>query len=215
MKTILITGNDTEIGKTWVTRSLALQLLLQSHSVQVVKPVETGVSSGCMGVDVRFVVGNNYSERFTHHTLYSFEAPLAPVCAAKNVSCQVTMVDIIRKVKELPSADYRLVESAGGLAVPIDEQDNDFLDLANELSADYIIVVVQNRLGAINQSRLVAHYLKTRTQIPCAFWLNETYPQNNRIKDSNFSALKRLSYPLWYSQEFSEVKICFDLDQLH
>ena len=49
MKTILISGNDTNIGKTWICRALVRYLLSHNQSVQVVKVVETGITRNQKG----------------------------------------------------------------------------------------------------------------------------------------------------------------------
>src|SRR5690242_5160341 len=97
MNTILISGNDTHIGKTWICRALVRYLAAHSQSVQVVKVVETGITSNQKGdaetaIENCSLVSENKCQAFT---LYSFTAPLAPVSAARKVGCKLSIENIL------------------------------------------------------------------------------------------------------------------------
>lgn len=204
MKTILVTGNDTNIGKTFFTRRLVEQLIERGERVQVVKPIETGVMEAH---DAPWVVAGLDPLRVSAHTLYTFQAPLAPVAAAEREREVLSFEDIVGKIKKLPDVDYRVIESAGGIAVPIAQTGEDFRDLAMRLEVDELILVIENRLGAMNQAFLLEYYVK---ELKCEkhFCLNETRPQDESVKKTNIEALHKRSIPLTYRLEYQE-KECY------
>lgn len=212
MNTILISGNDTDIGKTWICRALVGYLVSQNQSVQVVKLVETGITSNQKS-DAETAIEDcpHFStKKCEAYTLYSFEAPLAPVTAACKVCCELSLESILGKIKSLPETNWRILETAGGLAVPLDKAGLDAVDLALNLPVDYLLLVVQNRLGAIHQARVLtfyAPYSKIRTGI----WFNDRMPVDDDVTDSNYTELANLSIPIWGHQLYqSQVLRFFD-----
>ena len=153
MKTFAISGSDTNIGKTEVTRALVCQLARAGRRVQVVKPVETGVTAGDPHDAPRGAAG--LAEPVT---LRTFPEPLAPLEAARRAGAVLDFKALAAEVRALPPVDVRLVEGAGGIAVPLTRQGHDWADFASAISADGVVLVVEERLGMINQARLVAHY---------------------------------------------------------
>ena len=188
MHTYFITANDTEVGKTYVTGLLARHFSTQGKSVQVVKAIECGESG-----DAEWALKFADSDRVTAHTLLHYPEPLAPL-ADENVSKGApTLTALLNKLEELPKAEVRLIEGAGGVAVPIDASGLDWLDWIDSILPDRVIAVVDNRLGSINQSRLLHYYLGNR---PHVFVLNEVSPTDKAIKASNLAALKSHALPL-------------------
>lgn len=201
MKTILITGHDTMIGKTWVMRYIAKDLSERKETVQVVKPVETGVAICKEMKDVDIVLDGLNSQYVTGHTLYSFEAPLAPLPSAEKEGAHFDLGQVIKEIKALPEADWRMIETAGGIAVPLDSDGRDGRDLAIELEVDYIVLVIQNRLGAINQARLLEAYTP-KENCSVGFWLNDTTHREALVTSSNGEALRALETPIWAHHGF-------------
>lgn len=193
MKTLLVTANDTDAGKTWVTAVLAQQLIAAgAESVQIVKPVECGVPAGEAG-DAAWAATQCASDRVTHHTLFSLPEPLAPLQTTGGD--QLNLDTIAATIDTLPPAEWRILEGAGGISVPLDKAGADWTDLAQMLSIDAVIAVVENRLGAINQSRLLAHYLAAK-KLHFSLWLNEVTPQSAAVKNANRDAIEQLKLPL-------------------
>ena len=199
MKTIFISGNDTGIGKTWVVRSLVTLLSQNGSSVQVVKPVQTGVLSGDIG-DVDFAIDKSKASGTIWH---SFSLPLAPLTAAAHEGASLSLEQLCQAKEELPETDWCLIEGAGGLAVPIDPKGYDWADFAHYIAADCVLLVVENRLGAINQSRLLDAYAHSK-KLPAGFWLNEIQAQDKTVHQSNLEALHSLKAPLYAIQRFND-----------
>ena len=191
MKTILVSANDTNAGKTSVIKILVEKLCLLGKKVQVVKLVETGVKKP---QDAKRATEGSCAEDYT---LFTYEAPLAPVCAAKEINQRFGIDLVLNKVNQLDDqVDFRIYEAAGGLACPLDENGQDVRDLIKLLNIDKLILVVENRLGAINQARLLEYYVKD-INIHKGFWLYNVNNLDQKVEDSNLREINKLKAPLW------------------
>lgn len=209
MKTILISGNDTGIGKTWLCKIFASYLLAKNQNVQIVKVVETGITKNQKG-DAETVLAHcsSLNKKCQAFTLYSFPAPLAPVAAAQKANCKLSLESVLSKIRELPQTDWRILETAGGLAVPLEESGLDAVDLALKLPIDYLLLVVQNRLGTIHQARVLSAYAPYQ-KIKTGLWFNDSMPVDNEVTASNYAALSNLSIPIWGHQFYQDQALNF------
>ncbi len=209
MKTILISGNDTHIGKTWICRALVRYLASHQQSVQVVKVVETGVTRNQKGdAETAIEDCSHVSAQCEAYTLYSFMAPLAPVTAAHKAGCKLSFATILRKMRSLPDTNWRILETAGGLAVPLDAAGLDAVDLALHLPVDYLLLVVQNRLGAIHQARVLTTYAPY-SKIATGIWFNDIIPVEEDVTYSNHTELANLPIPIWGHQQYQSQELRF------
>ncbi len=200
MKTILVTGNDTGIGKTKIVSAL-VNNLLSNHdgSIQVIKPIECGYTDINTG-DIKSILEANPSDRVTGNTLFSFKEPQAPLIAAKRENRPFTFDQVIKEINQLPSTDWRIIEGAGGIAVPLCKTGKDWSDLAISLNVDHTLLVVDNRLGTVNQSRLLYAYAKSKN-LEASLFLNEVTPLDEGTRHSNQESLEELGIPI-----FAELK---------
>ena len=209
METFVITGHDTNIGKTFVSRLLVEYLLENNKSVQFVKPVESGSSLENFISDSDYVSYNNHSDKLTHSVLYSFKAPLAPNCAARLENNPLILESILKKLEALPKdKDYRIIEIAGGHAGPIDESGNDWNDFLQIIKPQLLILIIENRLGAQNQSRLLEYYTRG-LGLQRAMILNDVKPRDNLITQSNYHVLNQLNIPILAHIEYQSKRINF------
>lgn len=205
MKTFLVLANDTGAGKTRVTGALAGMFAAYGHRVQIVKLVETGVEAGAPGdAETAASQARETAELFgrtaqiTAHTLFSFTAPLTPTVAASRDKKAFNKTLLAEALAALPDdgADFRILETAGGLAVPIDIDGTDWTDVARDLAADATIIVLDDRLGAINQARLVAAYAKSKNVPKAGFWLNAVTDVGSDLRSVNRSQLAPTGLPI-------------------
>jgi 8-amino-7-oxononanoate synthase len=202
MQAILVTGSDTGIGKTRATAALARLLATGGARVQIVKVVETGAVAereGDAACAQRLAGG--VGERFT---LASFSAPLAPATAANLAGQAFSLELLVEGVHALPPCDWRLLEGAGGIATPIDDRARDWADFAAALGVDAVVIVVPDRLGAINQARLACARL-SQTKLRAGVWLNATAPVGPEVAGSNRASLAAAGVPLWAEQAYGEM----------
>jgi dethiobiotin synthetase len=167
---LFIAGSDTGVGKTYVAALIAQALCQRGHSVGVYKPVATGCHSRATGsASVSRNTGKSRGTRkfsLDAQQLWEaagrpgplsrvcpqvFAAPLAPHLAAAEEGKEVDS-DLLRTGVEYwrKRSDILLVEGAGGLMSPLTDDEYN-ADLAYDLGYP-LLIVVPNRIGAINQA---------------------------------------------------------------
>jgi len=178
---LFVVGTDTGVGKTFVASRIAAALANAGLCVGVYKPA----ASGCRQVGKQLVsddalalweaAGRPASLRAV--CPQRFAAPLAPHLAAKQERREIDErllrrgIDFWRRRSEVV-----VVEGAGGLMSPIGERDY-VADLADEFGYP-LIVVVPNRIGAINSTLLTLIAAASRPRpLPIAgIVLNDVLP---------------------------------------
>ena len=147
MNALLITGTDTETGKTVLTTALAAYWQrFVSPSLGIMKPIQAGIGDRELYSQL-FILNQSIDEI---NPLY-FDAPLAPPIAAAKEGRTIDLGLVWQKFQQLISArDLVLVEALGGLGSPIT---NEFTvaDLAAEWRLPTVLVVPV-KLGAISQA---------------------------------------------------------------
>lgn len=198
-KGFFITGNDTAVGKTHVCCQIIHQLKSQLPSLKVRKPVESGcqlAEAGYIAADGEALFrANDCRENIDLVTPLRFAAALAPDQAARREQQSLTLAKIENAVwNNIEDEDFILVEGAGGFYSPIAE-DGLNADLATRLGLA-VIVIIEDRLGAINQALLTIRAIEACHLDIRAIILNQRQAQ--KPEDcNNLAALSRLvSYPL-------------------
>jgi len=180
-KGIFITGTDTGVGKTVVTSALGSLLKLSGLIVIPFKPIQTGTKLDAT-LDIEFiqkVMGTDYLVDTV--CPYRFTEPLAPMVAAEIDREKIEIGEIIEVFNDLCSlADIVLVEGAGGLVVPIN--DNYYMaDLALELGLE-LIIVTRPGLGTLNHTLLTTEYARRKGLGILGLVINN-YPTNPSIDE--------------------------------
>jgi dethiobiotin synthetase len=150
----LVTGSDTGVGKTYITSRLVRALRRQGRDSVAMKPWCSGSLE-----DVHILTAANNCDEPEHLINPTFfQAPVAPFAAAM---IEGRVIDLGHAQTAFETLAKRhedvLVEGAGGLLVPI-TQNFDYRELALAWRLE-VIVVVANRLGAINHARLTIEAL--------------------------------------------------------
>jgi dethiobiotin synthetase len=161
---VLITGTDTDVGKTIVTSAITAAAQAAGLRVAVVKPGQTGTATGGP-TDIDLI--NRLAAPHTSRTLASYPEPLAPLAAARVADLPplelYEVVDAIRA--ESVQHDLVLVEGAGGLLVPMGVRPSGeawtLADLATTLGVS-TIVVSRAGLGTLNHTALTLEALARR-----------------------------------------------------
>jgi dethiobiotin synthetase len=161
---VLVTGTDTDVGKTIVTSAIAAAAQAAGLRVAVIKPGQTGTANGAP-TDIDLITRLASPE--TTRTLASYPDPLAPLAAARVSELPplelYEVVDAIRA--EAGRHDLVLVEGAGGLLVPMGVRPSGeawtFADLATTLGVG-TIVVSRAGLGTLNHTALTLEALARR-----------------------------------------------------
>ncbi|WP_130508601.1 dethiobiotin synthase [Krasilnikovia cinnamomea] len=166
---VLVTGTDTDVGKTVVTSAVAAAAQAAGLRVAVVKPGQTGTATGAP-TDIDVVT--RLAAPHTARTLASYPEPLAPLAAARVASLPpLELYEVVDAVRaEAKRHDLVLVEGAGGLLVPMGVRPSGapwtVADLATALGVS-TIVVARAGLGTLNHTALTLEALERRG-IPAA-----------------------------------------------
>jgi dethiobiotin synthetase len=161
---VLVTGTDTEVGKTIATAAMAAAAQAAGLRVAVIKPGQTGIATGAP-TDADVVT--RLAGPDTVRTLAEYPEPLAPLAAAKVAGLPpLDLYDVVDAIRaEATKHDLVLVEGAGGLLVPMGLRPSGeawtFADLATTLGSG-TIVVSRAGLGTLNHTALTLEALNRR-----------------------------------------------------
>jgi dethiobiotin synthetase len=193
----LITGTDVEVGKTTVGCALGFAFKARGMRVGVMKPVETGCArvEGVLDpVDARaLALASSCTLPLELICPYRYAAALAPAAAAQiERSVAPDISNIVRSFREIAAvSDVVLVESAGGISVPITWSTN-FGDLAAMLDLE-VVVVVGNRRGCLNSAVLTLKYADSRGLRVAGYLLCDVEASDSLAASTNEDSLRILT----------------------
>lgn len=164
-QSFFITASGTGIGKTLVTTALAWQLRQMGKTVSALKPIITGYDPADMESDTAQIL-KSCSLSVTPASAqtispWRYPKPFAPAMAASRENDAIddeALVSFCRDHENL--TDILLVEGAGGVAVPVNEQFTT-LDWMKTLGWP-VILVGGSYLGAISHTLTALESLKSR-----------------------------------------------------
>ena len=149
-----MTGTDTGVGKTLLTRLLAEYLRRRGVKVAAFKPLCSAGRADARAL--RSALGGDLT--LDEINPWHFRAALSPMLAARREKKTVRIASVLAHIRQFEKPfEVTLVEGAGGLLSPLGVN-FDSRDLLTALNATPVIVA-QNRLGAINQLRLAREAL--------------------------------------------------------
>jgi dethiobiotin synthetase len=187
---VVVTGTDTGVGKTVTTAAIAAAAQAAGLRVAVIKPGQTGTSTGEPS-DVDII--DRLAAPATSATMASYPDPLAPLVAARIAGLEplelYTAVDAVRA--EADKHELVLVEGAGGLLVPMGLRPSGeawtVADLAVSLGAP-AVVVAHAGLGTLNHTALTLEALERRA-VPAGVVLGAWPPEPELVHWANLSEL--------------------------
>lgn len=151
-KKIFITGTNTEVGKTFITKNLIERIQLKGYSVSPYKPVETGCIKKSLTLIPRdsmiYFRAVNKKIALDQINPYRFLEPISPAAAIKRSKRKVTINDYLSKLKDLPNGDLTIIEGAGGLCSPL-APDGYNIDLIRKAKVSTVLVA-KDEIGVIN-----------------------------------------------------------------
>ena len=185
MKSLFVTGNDTDVGKTCVTASIVKNLRDMDIDVGVMKPFASGhkKNSNSLSQDVDILM--KYSGSHDPIDLvnpYFFEIPTSPYDASKILARKISTQKVIDAYDRLLSShDLVIVEGIGGLMTPITQ--NYFVsNLISEFDIDTIIVT-GSKLGTVNHTLLTYEHCKQMHLKLKGFVINQTEPNGYELSN--------------------------------
>jgi len=163
-KNLFVTATNTDIGKTFACEKILIKLANKGFKVGYFKPFETGVihkpQDGSSMLELTQVLNPDFLAVSIDDVVpYQFKLPAAPFIAKGDIQIDINFLKEKKKYLE-QFCDILIIEGAGGLLVPIDE-DLFIIDLIKEFKA-YPILIVPSNLGSINDTLLSQEALKNR-----------------------------------------------------
>ena len=149
---IIVTGTDTDIGKTVFSAALVAAL-----GAYYWKPVQSGLAVPTDSETVRRLA-TMPPERVLPEA-YRLTMPASPHLSAEHDDTEID-VERLTTIPFVPADTPLIIEGAGGLMVPITRRDLQ-IDLFARWRAP-VVLVASTRLGTINHSLLSIEALKRR-----------------------------------------------------
>lgn len=181
-----VTGTDTGVGKTYFTRLLIETLRAEGRSVAGYKPVCSGDRTDAL--ELAAVSGGLDPDRVNPVWL---RAPVAPYVAGLLENRPIDPAELIAGYRAL-AADHEgvIVEGAGGWRVPLAEG-YAISDLAADLALP-VVVVVGNRLGALNHAVLTVESIRARGLEVAGLVLNHLADELDTAAITNKGVIEKL-----------------------
>ncbi|MES2657662.1 MAG: dethiobiotin synthase [Verrucomicrobiota bacterium] len=199
-----ITGTDTGVGKTYVTRLILETLRAEGQDVVGYKPVACGdredaaiLSAASGGIDVDEI-----------NPVY-LNTPVAPYVACMLENRTINPFDLIAGFNQLAARHAKVVvEGAGGWEVPL-APNYRVSDLAADLKLP-VIVVAGNKLGALNHIILTVNAIRAKGLTCAGIVLNQLEDEMDTAMITNKGVVEDLTgVPLLdhiiHGQDFLDV----------
>ena len=200
-----ITGTDTDVGKTYFSRLLIRALREARVDAVGYKPVCCGertdaelLAEASGGIDVETV-----------NPLW-LQAPVAPQVAAMLSNAEINPASLVASGKMLEKQHQKIViEGAGGWRVPL-AKGYDMADLATDFSLP-VIVVVANRLGALNHTILTVEDIRASDLEVAGLVLNNLQEEQDTATVTNKGIIEELTgapilAEIIHGQDFVDVE---------
>lgn len=151
MKTVLLAGTGTDVGKTHLAEAL-LQASRPAGSLAAWKPYESGITDTDSDSQrlARAIATGGGSHTHWHAPLHRFTAPLAPPLAARLEGAPLRVEELTLALANI-HADIVMIELAGGLFAPLAETWLG-IDLVRHVANPYVVLVAPNRLGVLHDT---------------------------------------------------------------
>ena len=183
--TVLVSGTDTEIGKTWLTTRLIESLRASGNEVCARKPVQSFDRSDSLtdAEKLAAATGEAPEEVTPEHRWYPLA--MAPPMAADALGLpEIKMQELAGEI-DAPKDGVLFVEGVGGPRSPI-AHNGDTVSLARAVDAELVILVGPSGLGAINSIMLAAAAFSPR---PTIVFLNRFNPLDElHVRNRNWLA---------------------------
>ncbi len=196
-KNFFVTGTDTDSGKTLIAAAFLHKASNQHLKTVGIKPIAAGAdmdeSDGVLKNQDAVLLQNNASVALPYAQVNPvvFAEPIAPHIAAEKEQRHVTVSQIEGFVRGvlMQSADFRIIEGAGGWLVPVNRREP-LSELPKRLKCD-VILVVGMKLGCINHAMLTAAQIQ-RDGLKIAGWVANLVDEDMLCYEENLSTLEQI-----------------------
>jgi len=198
-----VTGTDTGVGKTFVSSLLIRSLRAAGCDTVGMKPICCGGREDAE----RLRASADFSISLDDVNPVWLRTAASPFTAAKLENREVDL-DAIRTTFSRLRRERRslVVEGVGGWLVPI-QRDFFVSDLAAEMKLP-ILVVVANRLGALNHTLLTVRDIRTRGLNCAGLILNHLEPATDTATTTNRAVLETiLDAPILFEVQLGQTEL--------
>ncbi len=188
---LFITGTDTGVGKTYITTLLLSAIARTGQTAIGFKPIACGDRK-----DAEIISNASNPPPKSVDTINPIflKTPAAPMAAASIEGITIDIDKIKSAHLELTrSYNHVLTEGAGGWAVPINPEYS-----MGHLAADLgnsVLIVVNNKLGALNQTILTANAIRSMGLELMGIILNHINDERDTASITNRSVLEDIIKP--------------------
>ena len=184
MKSLFITGTDTDVGKTYITAGLAVAIRKIGIDVGVMKPFAAGsaqkkgyksedieiLSRAAMACDPENLVNPQF-----------FKIPASPYTAWKKLKTKPKISTVLSSFKKLTKLhDMILVEGMGGIMTPI-LKNYYVTNLIKEMKIPTVIVT-RSKVGTVNHTIMTVKMCE-KYKIPIKGIIINNFDKGYLIKD--------------------------------
>ena len=197
MKGVFITGTDTGVGKTVVCGMLGRYLANRRCKVIIQKWIQTGSKSFPADIDLHLRLmkrrRKDIKDYFPYVSVYTFRFAASPHLAASMEKRRIKIEKIKESFRFLSERfDFVVIEGIGGALVPFNKKSL-LIDIAKELDLP-VLIIVANKLGAINHALLTIEAIKRRNmKIIGIIFNNQSKKANKIILRDNPQIIKSLT----------------------
>lgn len=166
-------------------KTIAAAIITEALEADYWKPVQSGDLENSDTHKVQKLVSN--AKSVFHKNSYALQTPMSP-----HASAEIDGITIkIDKIKEPETENHLVIEGAGGVLVPLNDNDT-ILDL---IQPNYkVIVVSRHYLGSINHTLLTVNLLKEKGFEVAILFSGKEHPTTENIikKMTNIPVLGRI-----------------------
>ena len=200
-----VTGTDTGVGKTYVTARLIRHLRAGGLDTVGFKPICCGSREDA---EILRAAADDALSLNEVNPVW-LRTPAAPYTAALIENRAIDLA-LIRETFAALRARHEsvVVEGVGGWLVPI-QKDYTVADLAREMGLP-VIVVVQNRLGALNHTALTVHRIRA-DGLTCAGLILNDGPADTHGTQDQEARLTAMTTNRAVLEEWLELPVMFTL----
>lgn len=216
MPSLFIAGSDTNVGKTWVTAQLGRYIKSEvTSSVVTQKWIQTGIETGAddhqRHCEVMGICEEESAPYKKAMVPYRFVSSVSPHLAAEWEGREIDPARILTAFTALQKKfEWVLVEGSGGLMVPYSRKGTmcDILEVVKIPT----LLVVENRVGAINQALLSLEALKQRRIPVVGVYLNRIQAIDEKIVKDNEEIIRQLTnIKVFHTEQWRQILAQFSV----
>ena len=205
-KRIFVTATNTDIGKTYTTKLLLQEYAVRGLKVGAIKLIETGVDDFAPDATTLLETLQRLNSSFKNKKVQDIVPITYSLAASPFVASKKRVLDI-KKIEQCVAqiekiCDILVIEGAGGLYVPIDEQYM-MIDMITHFRANALLVS-HCSLGCINDTLLSEKALEDKN-------IKYATVFNCRDSDESFASV---SEPYFLDTRKKVLKTATDIDTL-